>query len=85
CHRRAFANFLDRLAIGSTSPEDWSLYAVNHYVPAPLEDIRRQCVQIAIDARETFPDNDQHRAKLREWANALRIPRLPESTTPVAI
>ena len=70
--REAFADFLDRLAAGTSSRAEWVEYAVNHYQDEKLEGCRRDCVRLAIQAGEPFPRTDEHRKQLHEWANELR-------------
>jgi hypothetical protein len=70
--RRAFADFLERLARGEGRPDDWDEYAVNHYKDETLEECRRNCVRLSIEAGEPFPRTDEHRAQLRAWASELR-------------
>ena len=72
--RRAFADFLDRLSGGTSDRDDWGEYVVNHYRDETLEECRRNCVRLAIEAGEPFPRTDEHRARLRAWANELRGP-----------
>ena len=70
--RHTFAAFLDRLAAGTLADDDWAEYAVNHYPDETLEECRRNCVQLAIEAGEPFPRTDTDRAWLHAWANDLR-------------
>ena len=72
--RRAFADFLERLSTKPFNPDDWLEYAVNHYHDKELEEIRRRCVRLSIEAGESFPDTPEHHAQLREWAKQLRSP-----------
>ena len=70
--REAFADFLDKLAAGTSSRADWVEYAVTHYQDEKMEERRRDCVRLAIQAGEPFPRTDEHRKQLQEWANELR-------------
>lgn len=70
--RLAFADFLDRLADGASSVEDWSKHVAGHYRDETLEEYRRNCVRLSIEAGESFPRTDEHRARLRAWAEELR-------------
>jgi hypothetical protein len=70
--REAFADFLDRLAAGTSPRADWVEHAVNHYKDEKLEEYRRGCVRLAVQAGESFPRSDEHRQQLRKWANELR-------------
>lgn len=70
--RRAFADFLDRLAAGGWNRDEWGEYAVNHYHDETLEEYRRNCVRLSIEAGEPFPRTDEHRTQLRTWASELR-------------
>ena len=70
--RHAFAAFLDRLAAGTLADDDWAAYLVNHYPDETLEEYRRNCVRLAIEAGEPFPRTDTDRARLHAWANELR-------------
>jgi hypothetical protein len=70
--RQSFADFLDRLSTGTQDRDDWREYAVNHYHDEMLEQIRRDCVRLAIEPGESFPRTDAHRAQLRTWATELR-------------
>lgn len=70
--RQAFADFLDRLAVGTSSRADWVEYAVNHYQDEKLEAYRRDCVRLAIQVGEPFPRTDEHRKQLRKWASELK-------------
>jgi hypothetical protein len=73
--RNAFAAFLDRLAVGSSTDEDWDEYVIAHYRDEVLEEHRRTLVRLAIEAGEPFPQTNDHRIALRAWAEALRAPQ----------
>ena len=62
--REAFADFLERLAAGTSSRADWVEYAVNHYQDERLEAYRRDCVWLAIQVGEPFPDCKGKRSHL---------------------
>lgn len=64
--RLPFAGFLDRPAADCASAEEWQAHAVAHYGDAVLEDVRRQCVRLAIDA-----------ASWGHWLASEREGRLP--------
>ena len=70
--RRAFADFLDRLASEPFCSDDWSKHVVNHYHDEVLETFRRNCARLAIDAGDAFPTTASQRAQLRAWAVELR-------------
>ncbi len=48
--RLAFVRFLDRLALGRASREEWQAFVVAHYSDEELEDVRRRCVRLAINS-----------------------------------
>lgn len=70
--RRAFADFLDRLASEPFSSDDWSKHVVNHYHDEVLETFRRNCARLTIDAGDAFPTTASQRSQLRSWAIELR-------------
>jgi len=70
--REAFADFLERLAAGTSSRADWVEHAVDHYQDEKLEEYRRDCVRLAIQVGEPFPRTDEHRQHLRKLASELR-------------
>ncbi len=65
--RQAFADFLDRLAAGTSSRADWAEYAVNHYQDEKLEAYRRDCVRLAIQVGEPFPRPTQTAVSSLLW------------------
>jgi hypothetical protein len=69
--RAAFAAFLERVAEAEVAPEVWQEFLVNHYHDEPLEEIRRQCVRLAIQ-KPTRSWTEEERHQLLSWAQALR-------------
>lgn len=48
--RLTFADFLDRLAAATTSPEEWDDMVIEHYADEVLEDIRVRLIRLVIDS-----------------------------------
>jgi hypothetical protein len=70
--RRAFADFLDRLALGESDPAEWQTFAVNHYFDEFLEEIRVQCVRMSILVQNRTSWSEEEKTQLRVWARDLR-------------
>ncbi len=70
--RLAFADFLDRLAVGRASPEEWESLAVAHYGDEVLEDVRRRCVRLAIGSSSWGDWTASEREGFRALAAELR-------------
>lgn len=69
--RCAFADFLERLALKKTGPEDWFKFAVTHYFDKTLEEIRRELVRLSIEEPEGEP-SIARQSQFRSWAETLR-------------
>lgn len=72
--RLTFADFLDRLALGQASPEEWRSRAVAHYGDEVLEDVRRRCVRLAIGSSSWGDWSASEREGFRALATELRQP-----------
>lgn len=70
--RLTFAGFLDRLALGQASPEEWGSLAVTHYDDEMLEDVRRRCVRLAIRSSSWGDWSAFEREGFRDLAIELR-------------
>jgi hypothetical protein len=66
--RCAFANFLEQLASSGSIPrEQWQTFVVTHYPDDALEEIRRQCVRLAISVDERNDWSEGERLQLKAW------------------
>jgi hypothetical protein len=72
--RLSFADFLDRLALGQASPEEWQSLAVEHYRDEVLEDVRRRCVLLAISSSIWGDWSASEREGFQALASELRHP-----------
>ena len=72
--RRAFADFLDDLALGNFDTGQWQTYAVAHYFDELLEETRRQCVRLSIQVQNRSSWSEAEKAQLSAWARELRSP-----------
>ncbi len=72
--RLIFADFLDRLALGQASAEEWQSHVVAHYRDLVLEDVRRRCVRLAIGSSPWVDWSASEREGFRVLAAELRHP-----------
>jgi hypothetical protein len=70
--RLRFADFLDRLAADCASAEEWQAHAVAHYGDELLEDVRRRCVRLAVNAANWGKWSAHERDGFRSLAAELR-------------
>jgi hypothetical protein len=70
--RFAFAELLDRLALGQATAEEWQTLAVAHYGDEVLEDVRRRCVRLAIDSLAWGDWSTSEREGFHSLATELR-------------
>ena len=71
-YRAEFAEFLDQLRVGPVHHEIWQRYIVTHYHDDRLEEIRRQCVRLAI-SQDDFSVNESARNELTRMIAELRL------------
>jgi hypothetical protein len=70
--RLTFAHFLDRLALGQASAEEWQSLVVEHYRDEVLEDVRRRCVRLAIGSSTWGDWSASEREGFQALASELR-------------
>ena len=70
--RNEFASFLDRLASGDSSGNDWQQFAVTHYPDEFLEEIRRNVVRLYQNSLPLEPDTESANQLLSCWALTIR-------------
>jgi hypothetical protein len=70
--REGFADFVDRVALGSVTREEWLEHAVEHYFDEALEDARRRLVREVIDLPEHGQVSAESASRLRALAQSLR-------------
>jgi hypothetical protein len=81
--RREFLAFVDRLAEGKSSREDWDRFAVTHYGEAEIEAARVSLVRVAVHAvRWSWPGvPDEVRAEARVVIQAMGAAETHLATT----
>jgi hypothetical protein len=70
--RQQFADFLDRLASGPVSKDEWSNFVVTQYPDEFLEEMRRCTVRLLQDRLVHKGDSQEGKQTLRAWAIAIR-------------
>ena len=71
-YRQQFADFLDRLASGAVSSEEWSSFVITHYNDKQVENARRMTARMGCGYIDVELDSDPGRDRLRTWAELLR-------------
>jgi hypothetical protein len=69
--RKAFADFLRRLAAGTAGPIEWERFIVTHYQDETLEKVRREVAKLAIESPGARW-SDSEIEKFQYWARLLR-------------
>ena len=68
----AFADCLDRLAVGREACSDWDEHIVAHYADGFLEEMRRCVVRLRNYSNVSW-GSPESQAMLRNWASAVRF------------
>ncbi len=71
-YRQQFADFLDRLASGTSHVEEWSSFVVTQYPDEFLEEMRRCTVRLEMGLLGHKLETFVGRQILRAWAIAIR-------------
>jgi len=70
--RIEFADFLKRVAAGTTKPLEWNRFVVTHYPDDFLEEIRCRAVRLSIGREGGKEWSDSEYAALQQWSRGLR-------------
>lgn len=69
--RRAFTEFLRRVAANSIGALEWERFVATHYADGELERIRRELVRLAIGRGGGRAWSDSERAAFELWIREL--------------
>jgi hypothetical protein len=86
-YRQQFADFLDRLALGTAHADEWSSFVITHYHPDEfLEEMRRCTVRLGGGHLRPVMniDSAEGRQVLRAWSIAIRSAVLEDAESSAA-
>jgi len=70
--RHLLADFLDRLAAGTSTDAHWDVFIVEHYPDRVAEEVRTRCAGMLGGERAASPIEPAQRGQLLDWAQTLR-------------